>query len=204
VVGFRAPGRESRLPEQPHRELAALIAEAADSMQAHLETPYALFGHSFGGLVAFEVARELRRRRLPGPILLVVAACAPPNARRPGAPPPREDLLRLLLLRAGDLGATELDDEVVELALRPLEADAEAAAGYSYSPEPPLECPMMAMAGRGDPEIEPAVMAGWRAQAASDFRMELLEGGHFFPETARPEVLRLLAGALARAPVTRR
>jgi surfactin synthase thioesterase subunit len=47
-------------------------------------------------------------------------------------------------------------------------------------------------------------MAGWRAQAISDFHLELVEGGHYFPETARPEVLRLLAAGLTPTPVTRR
>jgi len=173
-------------------------------MQTHLDSPYALFGHSFGGLVAFEVAREIRRRPIPGPTLLVVAACVPPDARRPGLPPGREELLRQLQIRAGILGSTELDDEVLELALGPLEADAEAAAAYSYYPEAPLECPIVAMAGREDLEVDSALMSGWRGQTISDFRMERVEGGHFFPETSRPEILRLMAGALAGAPVTRR
>ena len=48
-------------------------------------TPFALFGHSMGALVGFELARALRRRRLPAPERLFVSAFRAPHLpqRRP-------------------------------------------------------------------------------------------------------------------------
>jgi medium-chain acyl-[acyl-carrier-protein] hydrolase len=198
VTAFSAPGRESRLLEEPHRKLAGLVAEACDWVSPAAGVGYALFGHSFGALIAFEVARELRRRRAQGPDLLVVAACHPPQLRSPGRRPLRAELIRLIEVRARALGVTELDQEVVEIALRPLQADMEASSGYSYRLEPPLECPLLVLGGSEDTEVEAAALSGWRAQTSSECDLELVPGGHFFVETARGAVLGLIGSRLGQ------
>ncbi len=54
--GVRLPGRSARLAEPALRPLVtALVREAV------FTAPYVLFGHSFGGLLAYETARALRR-----------------------------------------------------------------------------------------------------------------------------------------------
>lgn len=47
-----------------------------------LDKPFALFGHSFGSLVMFELARKLARDASVTPLCLVVSACLPPNVGR--------------------------------------------------------------------------------------------------------------------------
>ena len=69
VRAVQLPGRENRLAEEPRIDvagLAAAVAEAADR-------PYALFGHSMGGRLAYEVIRELRRTGGPLPRVVYVA-----------------------------------------------------------------------------------------------------------------------------------
>ncbi|MGG8687932.1 thioesterase domain-containing protein [Streptomyces lividans] len=43
------------------------------------DRPHAFFGHSMGALLAYELARELRRRALPGPC----HPCSCPAGSRP-------------------------------------------------------------------------------------------------------------------------
>lgn len=47
-----------------------------------LDKPFVLFGHSFGSLVMFELARKLGRDASVTPLYLVVSGCRPPNASR--------------------------------------------------------------------------------------------------------------------------
>lgn len=44
-----------------------------------LDKPFALFGHSMGGLIMFELARKLEQDTGITPLCLVVSACRPPN-----------------------------------------------------------------------------------------------------------------------------
>ena len=76
---IQLPGREERRREPPFRRMDVLVADVADALEPALNIPYALFGHSLGALVAFELARELRRRRLPPPARLFVSSRGAPQ-----------------------------------------------------------------------------------------------------------------------------
>jgi medium-chain acyl-[acyl-carrier-protein] hydrolase len=61
VAAVQLPGRGSRMPEPPFTQLAPLVEALARNLLPYLDRPFALFGHSMGALVAFELARHLRR-----------------------------------------------------------------------------------------------------------------------------------------------
>lgn len=44
-----------------------------------LDKPFALFGHSFGALVMFELARKLAEVAGKAPLCLIVSGCQPPD-----------------------------------------------------------------------------------------------------------------------------
>src|SRR6476469_5354227 len=56
------PGREARFREPAHARMTSLVGALADALAPDPAERYALFGHSMGALVAYELARELRRR----------------------------------------------------------------------------------------------------------------------------------------------
>ena len=54
------PGRGTRLREQPFTNLDALVEAATEAITPLLDMPFALFGHSMGAMISFELARRLR------------------------------------------------------------------------------------------------------------------------------------------------
>jgi amino acid adenylation domain-containing protein len=59
VIGIQARGLDGRDP--PHDSVDAMVSEYLEAVKAYQkEGPYLLCGYSFGGLVAFELARRLR------------------------------------------------------------------------------------------------------------------------------------------------
>src|SRR6185369_9129448 len=82
VLGVQLPGRGSRFKEPLATELSPLLdALALEITRLGEDAPFAFFGHSMGALIAFEVARELRRRGAPLPSHLFVS-----GHRAPGLP----------------------------------------------------------------------------------------------------------------------
>ncbi|MCX6626110.1 MAG: thioesterase domain-containing protein, partial [Candidatus Solibacter sp.] len=73
AIPVRLPGRESRLAEAPFERMGPLVAALADNIDSYLDRPFAFFGHSMGAVVAFELARELRRRSRPLPMMLIAS-----------------------------------------------------------------------------------------------------------------------------------
>src|SRR5437763_996068 len=63
----------------PRADLLASADQLARDVAARTGEPYAFFGHSLGGIVAFESARALLRNGRPPPVRLFVCGCqAPP------------------------------------------------------------------------------------------------------------------------------
>jgi surfactin synthase thioesterase subunit len=77
------PGRESRLQEPAFDRIEPLVEALVEALGAGPRRPYALFGHSMGALVAFELARELRRRSGPAPKHLFLSGRSAPRYPSP-------------------------------------------------------------------------------------------------------------------------
>ena len=85
ILGIRARGLDPR--EQPHESVEAMAADyIAHVIARQPEGPYAIGGYSFGGLVAFEMARRLRAAGHEVDFLALLDsqvddACSPPLKR---------------------------------------------------------------------------------------------------------------------------
>lgn len=181
------PGRGSRLHVPSRRRMNDLVRELADAMERHLDQPYSMFGHSLGGLIAFETVRALRRRGAPQPEHLFVAAMHAPDRgpyRRGIHDLPRNLLVKELSEVWGHRNAALGDDDVLDLVLPYLRADCELYEHYSYTAEAPLDCPITAFHGRHDSLIRESDVAAWAVQTVQAFHLEVFEGDHFFPDQA--------------------
>lgn len=81
VCPLELPGRGMRLGEPLQRDIKTLAAQLADEISRDLDGPYALFGHSLGGLLAFELAHALAARKAPAPLALFASGTAGPAHR---------------------------------------------------------------------------------------------------------------------------
>ncbi|MDH2425409.1 thioesterase domain-containing protein [Sphaerisporangium sp. TRM90804] len=196
VVPIQLPGRETRFSEPPHLS----VGEITDELAPHTRGPYALYGHSMGARIAFEVVRELRRRALPPPARLYVGGAHPPDRRVPLAAAvdlPDDTFIEQLISRAGALPELRDEPELRELLLPVLRADFTWIRRYRYTPEPPLDVPVVAVAGLDDAEVPPPVMLGWGRHTSSRFRLRTVRGGHLFLADPDAGLARLLADDLA-------
>ena len=196
VLPLELPGRGMRLREAPLWRLAPLVRAMADALAGALDRPYALFGHSLGGLLGFELARELRRRTVRQPGRLFVSAAGAPTA------PPIQPLLHCatddeIRQRLAELGGTPqylLDNaELMRLMLPVLRADFSVLETYEYRDEVPLATPLTVFGGRSDRIVPPKALDGWRRQTSAGARLRLFPGDHFFLHDTTAEVMTAVA-----------
>src|ERR1051326_6546515 len=169
-------------------------------MALETKLPYFLFGHSFGGLVAFEIVRELRRRATHQPLALLVAGRPAPSL---GAVYPLnhlgdDDLLHELLHIDPEVQAPLSTPVVFREVLPSLRADLAVCDSYIYQDEPPLSIPIIGFAGRSDPVGTIERIYAWRNETVAPFVVHVFEGGHFFFRTAWPMFLAPLHSELHR------
>ena len=183
VCPIQLPGREIRLHEEPISDLSQLVAGLTEVVNAKGAAGYVLVGHSFGALVAFELVRLMRRQGLPMPDLFIAIAAAAPQLSPQAGLAVREDVDGLEFLRRVNGTPEEVlrDPSLMELVLPALRDDLFMYKNYIHDDEPPLNVPILALAGRHDPVVTTHSVAAWHAQTSIEFRFEILEGGHFFP-----------------------
>jgi medium-chain acyl-[acyl-carrier-protein] hydrolase len=177
------PGRDGR-SMQLRPDLCAFAASLADDLASALDRPFVMLGHSLGAWLAFEIARELRRRRWRSPELLVVAAIRAPHGRATAPPTHRlsdEDFLTEIQRRFDGIPPGVRDSpEMLQLLLPALRADMQMAESYEYADEPPIDVEILALGGAADRAVSSAQLAEWQCHTTRDFWLRVVPGGHFF------------------------
>jgi medium-chain acyl-[acyl-carrier-protein] hydrolase len=196
------PGRSKRRNEPPFTRMPPLVAALEEGLAPLLDVPFALFGHSMGAIVAFELIRALRRRGSPLPVHLFVAAYGAPSLGRPFARMhdlPEPELLAELA-RIGGTPKSVLDEPYARDAIVPLlRADFAVMETWIYAPEAPLPVPITAFGGSDDLAAPRARLEAWRAESARGFGLRTFPGDHFFVHPAPAAMLEEIAATLTAA-----
>ncbi len=183
VYPIQLPGREGRWPEPPITRAADLLQAIFDALGPLFDPPFAFFGHSMGALIAFEMARELRRQGRPRPEILIVSGARAPHVVDPDPPMHQlpDDLLLEELKRLDGIPAELLDQpELVSMMLPTLRADLTMCETYEYRTEPPLDCRIAVYSGESDRKIRLEHLTPWEVHTAREFQLRIFPGSHFF------------------------
>ncbi|HKR12798.1 MAG TPA: thioesterase domain-containing protein [Pyrinomonadaceae bacterium] len=183
VCAVQLPGRLHRYREPAVRTTGLIVQGVVQALYEREYLPLLLFGDCMGALLAFEIAREIRRASLPLPVGLVVASYAPPDQKRtsPNFHDAPAEVFRNRLLEVGGLDPEVIDeDELFELLLPSLRADFELFENYEYVPEPLLEVDIYAIGGQADPHVSLSDLEGWGCHTCRRFEARRFAGDHFF------------------------
>jgi medium-chain acyl-[acyl-carrier-protein] hydrolase len=184
VCPVELPGRWARWREEPIRDVVTVSRLFARELEALAGEPFVLYGHSLGGLLAYETTLRLREAGRPLPKALMMSGRLPPDT------PLRRDLLHTLADQQFVQGiaryyepihpAVLSDPEGQAMFLRVVRADMEMFETYRAQPVVPLDLPIWAFAGREDGAAPPQDMDGWSRFSTHEVTVRVMEGGHFF------------------------
>ncbi|MCS0638489.1 alpha/beta fold hydrolase [Streptomyces sp. LP05-1] len=198
VLCVQYPGRQDRRTEPLLDSVPALADQVYEALLPWTDRPLALFGHSMGASLGYEVARRLERRRDFVPTALFASGRRAPSAYRAETVHLRDD--DGLVEEMRELSGTDPqllgDEELLRMILPAIRADYRAAETYTWEPGPPLRCPVTSLIGDDDPKVTRDEAAAWSAHTEGPFALEVFPGGHFFLARHQPEIVRLLTTGL--------
>lgn len=193
------PGRGARMDEALATNPHTLAAQLADELSAHLDVPYAVFGHSLGAIIAFELVHNLLDRGARAPAVLFASGAEAPAVRDNSKwclPLNDEALLQELRRLRGTPDEVLSNMELMQSVLSVLRADFMMCGAYVYGMRPRLPCSLHVFGGADD-ETSNEGLRAWEQETSASFRMDVLPGHHFFIHTRQAELIDLIGSALA-------
>ncbi len=198
MIAIDLPGHGRRFSEPLVSDRAELVRLLVRELQPRLERPYAFFGHSLGGLLAFELAHVFEANGASPLALYVSAAEAPSNRNSERLADTRTDegVLATLKRLGGTPPEVMANAELMEIALPMLRADFALCHGPAQRLRPQLACPIRAFAGTRD-SIPWQDLKAWRDESSAGFELECFDGDHFFIREHGERVMQSVARHLA-------
>ncbi|AGP51716.1 thioesterase II family protein [Streptomyces rapamycinicus] len=177
------PGRQDRLHEPCIESVPEMARAVFDVLKPlAVKRPVALFGHSMGAAVGFELAMLLERELGTTPLALFASARSAPSLHR-GRDVHRLDDAELVaeLRRLSGTEAQILDErELLQLALPSIRGDYKASETYTAEPGATLRCDVVALTGEADDHVSVEEAASWREHTTGGFDLRVFPGGHFY------------------------
>jgi surfactin synthase thioesterase subunit len=194
LAGIQYPGRENRLPEPVLEDMNELATGIASAVRPLCQGTLAIFGHSMGAAVAYEVSL-----RLNNPAVLFVSGCGPPQSYQGRTRKTWSDssILSDLKRLGGPNQAIFENSALLSLALPALRADYFLVENYVPSTGAKLTCPVVAFCGDQDEEVSLDQMKQWSAVTTGSFRLSVFRGNHFFPLHGKQDVTAEIISILA-------
>lgn len=196
LYALQLPGREARRREEPYTQLEPLIKTLTQIIASLPPLPLALFGHSLGAIIGFELARNLRRQHGINPIHMFVAGQAAPQIQ------PSEQKIHLLpdeefIQRLREYNGTSEEVlqhmEILQMLLPVMRADFALCENYTYYSDTPLNCPISIFCGSEDNQVSEEDLLAWSSQSAYPVKFHKLKGDHFFMRQEHEELLTTIA-----------
>jgi medium-chain acyl-[acyl-carrier-protein] hydrolase len=199
VLAIELPGHGRRRDEEPFTAVSPLVDALASALLPDLNKPFAIFGHSMGALLGYELARRLYIHVGLQPRRLIVSGNTAPGIKTSSQIvhnlPDKEFIAELARLN-GTPGELLGNAELMQLALPLLRADFHLNETYQHRPFPILTCPVSAYGGMSDDDVSADALAAWKHVTRGPFIATMFEGDHFFIHTATTLILQQIESDL--------
>ena len=180
---MQLPGRERRLGEPAAQRMNSLVDQLLVKLKPLFDVPFALFGHSMGATIAFELARRLSCEHLIEPVHLFASSRpAPhyPRGRRTIHQLSDTDIVSFVRRIGGDpTGLLEIPDTRTKM-LDTLRGDLALTETYIPPEGAVIACPITAFGGTNETLFQADYLESWRPCTTGAFDFQILEGDHFF------------------------
>ncbi|MCP2321468.1 Surfactin synthase thioesterase subunit [Nocardia amikacinitolerans] len=198
VLAVQYPGRQDRRNERCVESIPVLAEMIASAMAEWIDRPYAIFGHSMGAIIGFELALRLGSGGAGEPVHLFASGRRAPSTIRDERVHLLDDSGLVAELRRN--GGTDqrllADADLLSMILPATRSDYRAIENYVFTGSKLLSCPITALIGNTDRKCSLDEAAAWMRHTSAAFDLRTFEGGHFFLDANIEGVARGVSAAL--------
>ncbi len=189
-------GRGKRFDESLYDSIDEAVDDVLSIIRDEIsKTPYALFGHSMGGIMVYELAKRIQQEKLPLPLQIFISGKSAPNIpkeRKVFSQMPIDEFRKEVL----NLGGTPKEffehPELLELFLPILKNDFRLVETYRFiEKNEVLETNLIILLGKDD-DLTKQEGDGWTMLTNRECYIQYFDGGHFFLNEKTEEVVTII------------
>ncbi len=191
VCPVQLPGRENRFMEPFITNMDELIDKMWFHISGVLDCPFAFFGHSLGGLIAYELAKKVEcENKISLLRLFISAASAPDNidTRQMFHQLPNDRFIHHLRKYGGMPEQLLQDIEAMDVFLPRLRADFTLFETYLNRAPFSVNAPIVVFGGNEDYLVGLKNLQAWEKYTKASFTLQLFPGDHFYLQKLSQEL----------------
>ncbi|WP_198263825.1 thioesterase II family protein [sulfur-oxidizing endosymbiont of Gigantopelta aegis] len=200
VCAIQLPGRGMRFADSPYSHHQPIVEQVFDVIKDYMDKPYAIFGHSMGALLAYELAQTIAQSALANPEHLFISgrrAMHLQSSSKAIYDLPDKELMTELRQLNGTPAEVLANQELMNLLLPVLRADFKLCDTYEYNEQyKPLNINITTFEGQQDHKAQGERMTAWKELTHGNVSSVKLAGDHFFIHSQEKQLLTLLKDQL--------
>jgi surfactin synthase thioesterase subunit len=182
ILNIEFPGRGSRMKEKLLFSISEIAEDVFSQLKNYLHYPYAIYGHSMGTLIAYELCKKIQNQNLPLPLHLFVSGKSGPSAGlnydKMYNLPTKEFWIKIK-----DMGGVPVEilnePELMNYFEPILRADLKAVEEYTYQLNAKFDFPITVLIGDKENISDEHAML-WQQETSHALNFYKLPGNHFF------------------------
>ncbi len=178
-------GRGIRYNEELYESFEHALEDVYEKIKDEItESPYALFGHSMGCWLAYELWHKIKEEKHKKPVHLFLSGRRAPNIRNKEEKHymKTNDELKEVMMKYGGTPIEILNDEELFNYFFPIiKADLKITENYKYvKKNERIDCNISVFTGKKDTTINMKELISWKNYTLLSCKITKFDGGHFF------------------------
>lgn len=201
LVPVELAGRGKRIHESLYEDVPEVIEDVYQIVRKAINGgPYALFGHSMGGMISYQLSQKLRENNYPTPQHIFFSGRSAPHVKRSDEKKYHllgEEEFRKEVITLGGTPPEFFDHpELLEVFLPLLKNDFKLAESDIHNGEiHPLDCSITVFLGKGE-DLTTEQCDGWKKHTKKMCTIHYFEGEHFFINNETEQIVTLINDTL--------
>ncbi|MBL7702884.1 MAG: thioesterase [Ferruginibacter sp.] len=199
-VVLELPGRGKRTQESLLYNIDQAEIDLFQQAQPYLDKPYAVYGHSLGGLLAFRLIKHIQQGGLKKPLHLFATGASAPSVpfKKSYHLLGKQQFIDKIKSLKGMPEEIMENEEIMNYFEPIIRADFTLLETYNYEPSPPFDIPVTVIFGdREDMQIEE--VEPWKNETTGDIDIRQMPGGHFFIYNHAIKIQKIIEDKIAAA-----
>lgn len=204
IVPLELRGRGKRYDEKVYTTMNEAIQDIYDLLifqQRNSSLPYALYGHSMGCTIVFELLHYLDRAKRPMPVHAFLSGRYPPHIVKSSKQIyllQEEEFVKEIRNMGGTADIIIDDPTLRDIFFPIIKADYKILETYRYSPyEKKIPCPVTVVNGLEDNYVSYDEALMWQSYC-DRISFKFLQGDHFFVRSNITEVANMIIDTLIK------